>query len=400
MKRLLQKKYVTAILFLLFLFSYSIVNAKKEIPLLAEKTQELVKNRIDVKQSITELESTINENVAGRYYFIDAYGYVQRVLDKNEENDFEVVKDTEGKLHYTYFTETTNDTYFLANRMANLQDSIEDKDCRLIYVMPPDKYIQGHTVFPTGIPYHMANETADQFLEELEGEGVEYIDFRDYLADSGLDMSEVFFNTDHHWRIETAFWATNVFFEQLQSRYGETIANEDYYADLANYNQIVYEDCFLGSMGRKTGRLYTEADDFTLIYPKFSTNFRMESSILDDMELTGRFEEALLATPVLRQAQKPYETDIYMTYLYGNQAYTHIENLENEDGLNICMIKDSFAVPFATFSSLRCQNVYMLDPRYYEEDIETFINEHEIDYVIVMFSPQDLVDEFFSFGQK
>lgn len=400
MKRLLHKKYVTAMMFLMFLFLYSIINAKKELPLLIDKIEELVDEKATLKDAIAEIEAVVNENVAGRYYFIDAYGYAQRILDKNEEKSFEVVKDTEGKLHYTYFTETTNETYDLAERTAKLRDSIEDEACKLIYVMPPDKYIEGHTTFPTGIPYHMANETADQFLNELEAEGVDYIDLRDYLADSGLKMSEVFFTTDHHWRIETAFWAANTFFWQLQERYGEEIEDEAYYEDLSNYNQIVYENCFLGSMGRKSGRLYTEVDDFTLIYPKFPTSYRMESSILEDMELTGRFEEALVATPVLRQAENPYDTDIYMTYMYGNQSYTQVENLENEDGLNICIIKDSFAVPFAAFSSLRCHNLYMIDPRYYEENIEAFINEHEIDYVVVMFSPQDLVDEFFTFGTE
>lgn len=110
--------------------------------------------------------------------------------------------------------------------------------------------------------------------------------------------------------------------------------------------------------------------------------------------------ELLLATPVLREYESPYDTDIYMSYMYGNQAFAHIENLDNEDGINILIIKDSFAVPFAAFSSLRCANVYMIDPRYYEGSIEDFINENDLDYVVVMFSPENLTDEFFTFGQE
>ena len=87
-----------------------------------------------------------------------------------------------------------------------------------------------------------------------------------------------------------------------------------------------------------------------------------------------------------------------MAYLYGNPAFTHIENLDNEDGLNICLIKDSFAVPFAAFTSLRCHTVDMIDPRYYEGDYVDAVMENDYDYVIVMISPQDLVEEFFPFG--
>lgn len=400
MERLLAKKRITAVLFLLFIFIYGGFNMKKEIPILVEKIKEGKKEKVSASEMISDIEHTIDENVYARYTFIDAYGYIQKVLDKKEENAFEVVKDEQGKLHYTYFTGEMNPTKKLSGRMKNLKDSIADEDCKLIYLMPMDKYIEGYTTYATGIPYSMVNETADQFLGELEEADVDYIDFRDYLKDSGLDMQNVFFDTDHHWKIETVYWASNVFFEQLQEKYGENIPKEDYYADINNYNQITYEDCFLGSQGRKTGRYYAGADDFTLIYPKFKTDYVLESSIMDDMKLTGRFEEALLATPVFRQTDTPYDTDLYMSYMYGNQAYAHIENLDNTDGLNICFIKDSYAVPFAAFSSLRCHHVYLLDPRYYEGSMEDFINEHDLDYVVVMFSPEDLSEEFFTFGKK
>lgn len=399
MERLLAKKRITAVLFLLFIFIYGGFNMKKEIPIIVEKIKEGKKEKVSASEMISDIEHTIDENVYARYTFIDAYGYIQKVLDKKEENAFEVVKDEQGKLHYTYFTGETNPTKKLSGRMKNLKDSIADEDCKLIYLMPMDKYIEGYTTYATGIPYSMVNETADQFLGELEEADVDYIDFRDYLKDSGLDMQNVFFDTDHHWKIETVYWASNVFFEQLQEKYGENIPKEDYYADINNYNQITYEDCFLGSQGRKTGRYYAGADDFTLIYPKFKTDYVLESSIMDDMKLTGRFEEALLATPVFRQTDTPYDTDLYMSYMYGNQAYAHIENLDNTDGLNICFIKDSYAVPFAAFSSLRCHHVYLLDPRYYEGSMEDFINEHDLDYVVVMFSPEDLSEEFFTFGK-
>ena len=44
--------------------------------------------------------------------------------------------------------------------------------------------------------------------------------------------------------------------------------------------------------------------------------------------------------------------------------------------------------------------VTLIDPRYYEENIEDFINSEKFDYVLVMFSPDDLAEEFFTFGEK
>lgn len=397
MKKLLWKKRITTVIFLVFLFLFSIVNARKEVPLLVEKVETFDFAQFGIKNLISQIDTTINENVAGRYGFIDAYGYLQKVMDKHEESNFEVVKDTEGKLHYTYFTDKAGDTSEITRRIHNYAEQIEGKS-KLIVVLPPEKYIKGHTQFPKGIPYSMTNETADVYVNQLKEYEIPCLDLREGLKDSGLDMSKVFFNTDHHWRIETAFWAASEFCEWMNETCGEQMDEEGFYSDLANYNQITYKNIFLGSMGRKTGRYYTGADDFTLIYPAFSTNYRLTNTIDESLVYEGRFEEALLATPVIRESAKPFETDIYMTYLYGNPAFSHIENLDNEDGLNMCLIKDSFAVPFAAFTSLRCHTVDLIDPRFYDGDYVEAIENGDYDYVIVMISPQDLVEEFFPFG--
>lgn len=397
MDKLLGKKQVTTLLFLMFLFIFSVMNMKKELPVLIETVQTWYEQSKEPAELVIQVNTAMDENVIGKYYFIDAYGYIQLLLGKEEESNFEVVKDREGKLHYTYFTESINDVVREAVRVMTLAKAVEDEDTRLLYVMPPEKYIKGHTQFSTGIPYHMANETADDFLKRLSGYGIDYIDLREYLPQSGLDMSEVFYNTDHHWKIETAFWAAGQFSDCLEERYGEVLDPEGYYKNPKHYNFVTYEKVFLGSMGRKTGRFYTTPDDFTLVYPKFTTDYVYENSISGDLQFTGRFEEALVATPVIRQSNRPFDVDLYGSYLYGNPGFTHIENRQHPNGISICLIKDSFAVPFAAFTSLRCKNVDMIDPRDFEGDYVETIQKGDYDYVVIMISPQNLVEEFFEF---
>lgn len=400
MEAIIKKKRVTAVLFLLVVFLGAVLNWKAEGNLLMEYFKTTETDLKNLSAYVSGLEAEINENFYARYDFINAYGYLQKVLGKYEENGFEVVKDKNGKLYYTYFTDKIKDTTEYVERTLNLKNSIQDKEVNFIYVSPPDKFVGGYSDLPLGIPYHMINETIDVFLQQLEENGIDTIDFRDYLEESGIQNEDLFFNTDHHWQVKTAFWATNTFFHLLKSEYGEQIENEEMYCELDNYNVITYENSFLGSMGRKTGIYYTEVDDFDLIYPQFETNVTLENSDLEDgLTLKGRFEEALLATPVLRSTNSPFDKDIYGIYLYGNQAYAHIINNENPDGLKILIIKDSFAVPFAAFASLRCSDIYMLDPRYYEGGYEAFINSTDLDYVLLMYSPEDVAEEFFPFGE-
>lgn len=400
MNRIIQKKWVTAVLFLVILFAGAAFNWFHERPALREYLVTTKAVPQSLGNYISGFESQINSNVDFRYDFINAYGYIQTVLGKYEENNFEVVKDENGKLYYTYFPDGIKDTAEYVERCVRLKNSIKSKKTRLLYVMPPDKYVEGYTKFPLGIPYNLVNETADAFLKNLNRAGIDSIDFKNYLSESRIAPQDLFYTTDHHWKIKTAFWAADQFFQILQGRYGAQIPNEDLYSNLKNYNVITYPKSFLGSMGRKTGIYYAGVDDFDLIYPQFDTSFVYENSSLEKgLNLTGRFEEALLATPVLRNNASPFDKDLYMLYLYGNPAFAHIKNNKNPNGLKICIIKDSYAVPFAAFASLRCSDIYMLDPRFYQGNMEDFINSTKLDYVLIMYAPDNLADEFFPFGK-
>ena len=166
--RLIEKKRMTAFLFVLFLLVFSAVNMRKELPILGQAVTDWWEEGGDLGELVAGVNSAIEENVFGRYGFIDAYGYLQLLLGKEEESNFEVVKDTEEdserKLHYTYFAEEINDTSELAERVAKLSGILEEEGSELLYIMPPEKFILGHTQFSEGLPYNMANETADDFL--------------------------------------------------------------------------------------------------------------------------------------------------------------------------------------------------------------------------------------------
>ncbi len=214
LEKLLKKKRMTALLFVFFLFAFSAANMRKELPFLWQAVVEWYGKETGEKEReelAADINDAVTEYVAGKHGFVDAYGYVQLLLGKEEEGNFEVVKDREGKLHYTYFAEGIKDTGEYARRAGRLRRMLKAEGTELLYVMPPDKFIAGHTQLSAGLPYHMANETADDFLRRLEGEDVDALDLRKDLTDSGMELSRVFYRTDHHWRTETAFWAASRF---------------------------------------------------------------------------------------------------------------------------------------------------------------------------------------------
>lgn len=407
MNRYFAKKIITAFLFLGVLYTLTFFNLKEAYPNLKDYAMDYWTSGeskfSELASFITNANSVMNDQVFNKYTYIETYGYIQKLLDKNEINNFEVVKAKDNSLHYTYFTSGPNRVDTLVTRMERLNEAGSKIGSKVMYVMTPDKYIVGATEFEAGIPYNYANETADNFLSALKDKKIDTMDFREAMKEDEKYTKDSFYQTDHHWKVETAFWAFTKFVEQLEKTYDLQFPNKEVYTNLDNYNLITYKDSYIGSMGRKEGILYSGAEDFTFIYPKFDSDYYyyMQSG---SKEITqeGRFEEAITFNSLLSGSGDVYdvENDKYFTYMNGNPGFVEINNFNQTDGPKVLFIKDSLMVPVASFFSLGCSKVYMIDPRYYTGNIEAVIDEYKFDYIFVSYTPQNLTEEFFPFYKE
>lgn len=404
MRRFFTKKIITAFLFVVILFVLSFLNLKTAYPTLKENLMSYWNSTGSKREQLstlaTNLNNTTSNEVYGKYTYVEAYGYLQKLLGKKEINNFEVVKANDGTLHYTYFTTGPNKVDTLVKRMEGLKKAASGYGSKVMYVMTPDKYIKGKTEFEKGIPYNYANETADNFLTSLKKNGIDTLDFRELMKEDGKYTPDSFYKTDHHWKVQTAFWAYTKFIDVLEGKYGLQFPDKDMYTNLNNFNQITYKDSYLGSMGRKEGILYSGAEDFTFIYPKFDTNFYFYlQEGTKKIESQGRFEQSIAFTSLLSGKGDIYDSmnDKFFTYMDGNPGFAQINNYNQPNGPKVLFIKDSLMVPVASFFSLGCSKVYMIDPRYYSGSIEDFISNNKLDYIFVSFSPQNLTEEFFPF---
>lgn len=401
MERFFFKKLITSILIVLIIFGLSIINLINNYKPIIDTVE--AQKDISISNRIKNIDASIKDNTYGKYAFIDFYGYLQKLMDKNEESNFEVVKDDNGTLHYTFFGDKANPVYELVKRTEALKNGLKDESVKFAYIMPPDKYYKGYTSLSYGIPYNYANETADSFLDLLKQNNIETIDLRENLAESGIEPKDLFFKTDHHWKTETAFWEFGQLANTLKNKYGANIEDIDFYTNKDNYNFITYKDSYVGSMGRKTGIPYSGVDDFTLIYPKFNTDYTYYSKTGEqETNLNGRFEEALITISPFRTNKGVYalEGDKYSSYLFGNQGIVHVVNKKVPNGPKILFVKDSYTVALAAFLSTVCSDIYMVDPRYYTGSIPEYIDSVKTDFVFVSFYPQDLTEDFFKFYDK
>lgn len=405
-KKIFRLRIYTAIILLILLYSFSIVNAITQFPTIQQNFIIDAANNtepnffIRTQTYIKRLNYHINNNFYSRYTFVELYGAWQRLLNKKEENNFEVIMDNEGQAHYEYFGKNGHVDPALAKRVANLKKSLPTKT-QVIAIIPPEKDIPDYTSFEQGLPFGYYNERATNYIHELQQKNIAAFDIRKSLTQSSIKPADIFFKTDHHWRVTTAFFAYQHLAHYLQTNYNFPINQA--YLDKENWNFLTYKNAFLGSMGRKTGRYYLgTVDDITLIFPKFNTNYEMLMEYNKDTVLhpKGRFEEALLSyVPFQNNLDQfnPYY-DKYSSYLSGDYALAHIVN-KNSQGPKVLFIKDSIARPVSAFLSTMCSEVWLIDPRYYKASIDGFAKSHDLDYVFIMFLPQDLTSDFFAFGK-
>lgn len=393
MKAFFRKKQITAILFVISLTIFAIVNGIYAWPLLQSKVGDM--------HSITDIENAINETMYQKTAFIESYGLLQSVLDKKEINNFEVIKGSDDMLYLTSKQNKPRDITTIIERMKTLQKVVEKNDGQLITLLPPDKYLEGKSASLDAYPQSYNNETADAYVTGLRQAGIDVLDYRDYFQESSLSIQDIFYKTDHHWKIESAFLASNELIQYLNTKDSLQLDSDGYYRNIENYNQITYPNSYIGSLGRKTGKLYSDIEDFTLIYPKYETSFIYDMNHYGEItHREGRMDDTLINPSYFVDKRDDYLNplyDFYAAYLDYNCSYAKIINKNNPDGLKVAFYKDSYSLPLITFFSQVCSEVELIDPRYYDGDIDQYFKSNTFDYVFVSITPDMLYEENFIF---
>ena len=166
MTRYLLRKRIFAVVFLVTIFCFSILNFVHSYEPLKEKLIEIVnaKEEFSVKR-VVELETTITDNLYGRMNYIEAYGYIQKLLDKREFNNFNSIKDEYGYLQYaSFYREEDTRLFEYSMRIKRLQDYVKTSDTKVLFVVPPGKYDKNETKLRIGMPINDPNWIVDEMM--------------------------------------------------------------------------------------------------------------------------------------------------------------------------------------------------------------------------------------------
>ncbi len=343
-----------------------------------------------IEGAINSLEKIIDNDTYKREDYIDLYGLTQKLLGKRVIVDIgygELYKTKYGQITYAVPKQDVSEEL---ESIFRLKEELDKRSIPMLYIQAPFKLPAHEQQLPSNVKEY-ANENADRFLKGLDAFGIDYLDLRENYWSKGLDQNQLFFNTDHHWTINGAFLAYQEIAETLNRDYGFRI--DESYMNLNNYNQEVFQNYYIGSMGRRVGASYGGMDDFTLITPKFKTDYTLyEREYGAEKIYEGDFREAVLTGSYLGEALPP-ETNRYAAY-HGDNAELEFVNHKVKDG-KILMIKDSFGLPVYSFLSAGIHELRALDVRLFQDSVAEYAAEHHPDVVIILYNADCFGGELF-----
>lgn len=352
-----------------------------------------------VDKVITSVETRYDNNIFLRNDLIEMNGGVQLLMNKKIVEDIikenTVFKMKNGKLTFLY---ERVDVSQQLSQLKDLYRFIQARNMKMLYVQAPFKVNQ----LDNQLPYNLedgTNKNADSLLEGMKSLGIPYLDLRNNIITDELDYDDLFYSTDHHWKIETAFWAYQTAFRFMSDTYEFDFNRQ--IIEPSDLKKTELPKSFLGSQGKRVGKIYGGVDNFTFFVPNIETHFNVKI-INDDgsikSETVGEFNDTVIKkNPV--QSNAPIETNRYAAYIGGDYPLTKIINYNQTNG-KLLIIQDSFGLPFSSFMSLNFKETDMIDLRHFKRSsLMEYLESNQYDLVLFLYNPSTIrTEEMFNFG--
>ncbi|MGM9669537.1 MAG: hypothetical protein ACI3VZ_07265 [Faecousia sp.] len=283
----------------------------------------------------------------------------------------------------------TNDKYIVSaspytttdyevEETINFRDYLEANGINLLYVNEPTKYIDDD-IFKRefGIETY-SNRNIDLFLNRIREAGVNTIDLRDNIREENLNISDLFYRTDHHWTTPAGLWATKIMASGLNNYCGYNIDTSVF--DESNFVRTDWSECWLGEQGRKVAQTYVGLDDYTELKPAYETNYTFRNS--DGTTYNGSFDS------FVNESVYNTENDVYENTSW-HYSYNRIDCINNniEHG-KILILGDSYDHVTQPFLSLQVHEVDSLILRSYDDSfsLRDYIVSNGYDTVIIAYA--------------
>ena len=190
-----RRNTLTTVLFLLFLVAGVLLIGASTV-----KDGFLRKELSALRQDLSTLpvflengaEAAVNQDLDRSHIFIQLFGGVQRLSGRRVVEDisggYNVARLDNGTLNFVTLARQHEDYAGNAHKMASLQQSLAGVGVPSVFVLAPQKIQQNTNPLPVGV-HNTANEGANEFLDILQQQGADSIDYMKQAANMPVIFS-------------------------------------------------------------------------------------------------------------------------------------------------------------------------------------------------------------------
>lgn len=232
-------------------------------------------------------------------------------------------------------------------------------DCPVAFQLIPGANCVWADKLPGNAPNYDMKQVIDQVYSQLQN--VTPIDVYSTLMEHKDEY--IYYHTDHHWTTLGAFYS----YQTAAKALGLTPASKD------AYTPEVASDSFYGTVYSSSGFSwvptdtieYWVPDDGTVHVTNYPNGSPVEGKLYDRSFLEKK--------------------DKYSSFFGGNTPMLEIDT-GTENAPTLLVIRDSYADSQNPFWFQHYSKIWVLDMRYFKNNVRSFVEEHDIDQVLLTYS--------------
>ena len=330
-----------------------------------QKPPKLSAENLSSGKFMEDAEDYVSDHIVGRDFWVAAKAWSERLSGKQENNGVYFGK--QDTLINRVDAPAWEDTpaqqgvpakQGLSTRLGFVDALVGNVSVPVYFGLIPSAAEIWADRLPAGAPTADEKAIIDQLYFST---GASTIDL--YGALNAHRDEDIYYRTDHHWTSLGAFYGANALLEALGM---EPL-------DLNDYQKTTVTDRFYGTLFSTSGVRWLPPDHIDTYVP--------DEGIKVTSWLQGALGEGSLYVDSYLQ-----EKDKYSYFLGGNQPLCVIESEKAPDGPRALLIRDSYSDSLAPFLTQRFSELHLFDLRYNMTSIRSYVEEHNIDTVIVLYS--------------
>ena len=352
-----------SIVFILFVGEISIMNLVKKDDLISvqenrslqQKPEFSVENLIN-GDFTKEYSTYMSDQFPMRNTWIKLKTNLDLKLGKNEINNVFIGRD--NYLLEDFKEESVDETKEKTDVINEFAEKYKDLNISFMLVPTATK------IWEDKLPKYAPVDDELKYISQVKNnlnENVKFINVYDALYENKDDY--IYYKTDHHWTSEGAYIAYKEMCRQLGLKAKE---ENDF-----NINEV--SNSFYGSLYSKLGAGIGDPDSINVYLPK------------KDADVVVNYVNAGEKVASLYNTKSLEEQDKYQVFTGGNHPLINIKSLADPKK-KLLVIKDSYANSFLPFLTAHYGEIYVVDLRYYTDNIDDLIKTDDITDVLFLYN--------------